>query len=76
MGRPRALPRVTFTEPEVGAVGLTEVQARERGLRVRTSVLRAERGRPRRGARRPAPAHDLDLPHLPPDDRAALGSLA
>ncbi len=26
----RALPRVTFTEPEVGAVGLTEAQARER----------------------------------------------
>ena len=25
----RALPRVTFTEPEVGAVGLTEAQARE-----------------------------------------------
>ncbi|MFK4066572.1 dihydrolipoyl dehydrogenase family protein [Streptomyces sp. NPDC029674] len=35
----RALPRVTFTDPEIGAVGLTERQARERGLRVRTSVL-------------------------------------
>jgi pyruvate/2-oxoglutarate dehydrogenase complex dihydrolipoamide dehydrogenase (E3) component len=33
----RALPRVTFTDPEVGAVGLTEAQAREQGLRVRTS---------------------------------------
>ncbi|MEN3614924.1 NAD(P)/FAD-dependent oxidoreductase [Plantactinospora sp. ZYX-F-223] len=33
----RALPRVTFTDPEVGAVGLTERQARERGLNVRTS---------------------------------------
>jgi pyruvate/2-oxoglutarate dehydrogenase complex dihydrolipoamide dehydrogenase (E3) component len=33
-----AVPRVTFTDPEVGAVGLTEAQARERGLRVRTSV--------------------------------------
>jgi pyruvate/2-oxoglutarate dehydrogenase complex dihydrolipoamide dehydrogenase (E3) component len=32
----RALPRVTFTEPEIGAVGLTEAQARERGLRVET----------------------------------------
>ncbi|WP_086827523.1 NAD(P)/FAD-dependent oxidoreductase [Allokutzneria sp. NRRL B-24872] len=32
----RAMPRVTFTEPEVGAVGLTEAQARERGLSVRT----------------------------------------
>jgi len=31
----RALPRVTFTDPEVGAVGLTEAQARERGLTVR-----------------------------------------
>ncbi|MFE4412959.1 dihydrolipoyl dehydrogenase family protein [Streptomyces sp. NPDC056821] len=35
----RALPRVTFTDPEVAAVGLTERQARERGLRVRTAVV-------------------------------------
>ncbi|MER5698740.1 dihydrolipoyl dehydrogenase family protein [Streptomyces mirabilis] len=35
----RALPRVTFTDPEIGAVGLTERQARERGLRVRTSLV-------------------------------------
>ncbi|WP_306426409.1 dihydrolipoyl dehydrogenase family protein [Streptomyces rochei] len=35
----RALPRVTFTDPEIGAVGLTERQARAQGLRVRTSVL-------------------------------------
>ncbi|RZU72671.1 pyruvate/2-oxoglutarate dehydrogenase complex dihydrolipoamide dehydrogenase (E3) component [Micromonospora kangleipakensis] len=28
----RALPRVTFTDPEIGAVGLTEKQARERGI--------------------------------------------
>lgn len=35
----RALPRVTFTDPEIGAVGMTERQARERGLRVRTSVV-------------------------------------
>ncbi|MDT0467334.1 dihydrolipoyl dehydrogenase family protein [Streptomyces gibsoniae] len=34
-----ALPRVTFTDPEIAAVGLTERQARERGLRVRTAVL-------------------------------------
>jgi pyruvate/2-oxoglutarate dehydrogenase complex dihydrolipoamide dehydrogenase (E3) component len=33
-----AVPRVTFTDPEVGAVGLTEAQARERGLNVRTSL--------------------------------------
>ncbi|MEC4020783.1 FAD-dependent oxidoreductase [Streptomyces sp. H27-D2] len=34
----RAVPRVTFTDPEIGAVGLTEQQARERNLRVRTGV--------------------------------------
>ena len=33
-----AVPRVTFTDPEVGCVGLTEAQARERGLRVRTGI--------------------------------------
>lgn len=33
-----AVPRVTFTDPEIGAVGLTEVQARERGLTIRTGV--------------------------------------
>lgn len=32
------MPRVTFTDPEVGAVGLTEIQARERGIDVRTAV--------------------------------------
>lgn len=32
----RALPRVTFMDPEIGAVGLTEAQAREQGLDVRT----------------------------------------
>lgn len=31
-----AVPRVTFTDPEIGAVGLTEAAAREQGLRVRT----------------------------------------
>jgi pyruvate/2-oxoglutarate dehydrogenase complex dihydrolipoamide dehydrogenase (E3) component len=33
-----AVPRVTFTDPEIGAVGLTEAQARAQGLAVRTSV--------------------------------------
>jgi pyruvate/2-oxoglutarate dehydrogenase complex dihydrolipoamide dehydrogenase (E3) component len=32
----RALPRVTFTEPEIGSVGLSEATARERGIDVRT----------------------------------------
>ncbi len=31
-----AVPRVTFTDPEIGAVGLTEREARDRGLEVRT----------------------------------------
>jgi pyruvate/2-oxoglutarate dehydrogenase complex dihydrolipoamide dehydrogenase (E3) component len=31
----RAVARVTFTDPEVGSVGLTEAQAREKGLSVR-----------------------------------------
>jgi pyruvate/2-oxoglutarate dehydrogenase complex dihydrolipoamide dehydrogenase (E3) component len=29
------VPRVTFTDPQVGAVGLTEAQAREQGLEIR-----------------------------------------
>ncbi|WP_067538559.1 dihydrolipoyl dehydrogenase family protein [Nocardia crassostreae] len=33
----RAVPRVTFTDPEVGSVGLTEAQARAAGLTVRTA---------------------------------------
>ncbi|MFI0351537.1 dihydrolipoyl dehydrogenase family protein [Actinomadura sp. 9N407] len=32
----RAVPRVTFTDPEIGAVGLTEAQARDQNLPVRT----------------------------------------
>ena len=34
----RAVPRVTFTDPEVGAVGLTEEQARDQGLQVCTAT--------------------------------------
>jgi pyruvate/2-oxoglutarate dehydrogenase complex dihydrolipoamide dehydrogenase (E3) component len=34
----RAVPRVTFTDPEIGSVGLTEAQARSQGLAVRTGI--------------------------------------
>ena len=34
----RAVPRVTFTDPEIGSVGLTAAQASEAGLRVRTGL--------------------------------------
>ena len=43
----RAVPRVTFTDPEIGGVGLTEAQARAAGLRVRpgtTQVPYSARG--------------------------------
>lgn len=33
-----AVPRVTFTDPEIGSVGLTEAQAREQGVSVRTAT--------------------------------------
>ncbi|MBI1743013.1 mercury(II) reductase [Candidatus Acetothermia bacterium] len=33
------LPRVTFTDPQIASVGLGEAQAKERGLKVKTSVL-------------------------------------
>src|SRR5207342_2728843 len=32
----RVIPRITFTDPQVGAVGLTEAQANEAGLSVRS----------------------------------------
>jgi pyruvate/2-oxoglutarate dehydrogenase complex dihydrolipoamide dehydrogenase (E3) component len=45
LGRPRprdyrVVPRVTFCDPEVASVGLTEREAREAGRDVRTSVSR------------------------------------
>jgi pyruvate/2-oxoglutarate dehydrogenase complex dihydrolipoamide dehydrogenase (E3) component len=36
----RAVPRVTFTDPEIGAVGLTEAQARDAGVDVRVGAAR------------------------------------
>ncbi|MGH3437663.1 MAG: hypothetical protein ACRDRN_14460 [Sciscionella sp.] len=36
-----AVPRVMFTDSEIGAVGLTEAQARHRGLRVRVGYAAA-----------------------------------
>ena len=38
----RATPRVTFTDPEIGSVGLSEAAAREKGLTVRTGTARIE----------------------------------
>ena len=35
----RALPRVTFTDPEIGAVGLTEAEARKKGVQVRSGSI-------------------------------------
>lgn len=33
----RAIPRIVFTDPQVAAVGLTEKQARDQGIRIRTT---------------------------------------
>jgi pyruvate/2-oxoglutarate dehydrogenase complex dihydrolipoamide dehydrogenase (E3) component len=38
-----AVSRVTFTDPEVGSVGLSEADARDRGLRVAVSTAAVER---------------------------------
>ena len=38
----RAVPHVTFTDPEIGGVGLTEAQARDRKLNVRTGLSRIQ----------------------------------
>jgi mercuric reductase len=35
----RTIPRVTFTDPQIASAGLTEIQARDQGLDVKTSVL-------------------------------------
>jgi pyruvate/2-oxoglutarate dehydrogenase complex dihydrolipoamide dehydrogenase (E3) component len=47
-----ALPRVTFTDPEIGSVGLSVAQARDKGLNIRvgqTSVASSTRGWIHRG---------------------------
>ncbi|MBO2446912.1 FAD-dependent oxidoreductase [Actinomadura barringtoniae] len=38
----RAVPRVTFTDPEIGSVGLTEAQAREQELPIRIGTTRLQ----------------------------------
>ena len=37
-----ALPRVTFTDPQIASVGLTEAQAKEKGHNVKTSTIFAK----------------------------------
>jgi pyruvate/2-oxoglutarate dehydrogenase complex dihydrolipoamide dehydrogenase (E3) component len=60
-----AIPRVTFTDPEIASVGLTEALARERGIEVR--VASADMAETARGY-----AHDLKkgLVKLVADQRA------
>jgi pyruvate/2-oxoglutarate dehydrogenase complex dihydrolipoamide dehydrogenase (E3) component len=36
-----AVPRVTFTDPEVGAAGITEATARKQGINVKTGLQKA-----------------------------------
>ncbi|MDF1625820.1 MAG: mercury(II) reductase [Parvibaculaceae bacterium] len=37
-----AMPAVVFTDPQIASVGLTEGQAREQGIEVRTSILKLD----------------------------------
>ena len=37
----RAVPRVTFTDPEIGSVGLSERAARDQGIQVRVGTARS-----------------------------------
>lgn len=61
-----ALPRVTFTDPEVGSVGLTEAAARDAGLDVATALVHV-RTRPGAGSTRPATkASSSSLSTAPP----------
>ena len=47
------MPRVTFTDPEVGSVGMTEQQARDAGLDRAGRHRRPRRRRPAAGSRGP-----------------------
>jgi pyruvate/2-oxoglutarate dehydrogenase complex dihydrolipoamide dehydrogenase (E3) component len=64
-----SFPRVTFTDPEVGGVGLTERQARERGLNVRvgsTDLSASSRGFVH------GPGHEGLLKIIVDDDRGVI----
>ena len=83
----RAVSRVTFTDPEVGAVGMTEAQARDAGIEVRVGQRRprgvepwldprrrqrrAAQARRRRRARRPGGGDSVG-----PNGGEVLGLLA
>jgi pyruvate/2-oxoglutarate dehydrogenase complex dihydrolipoamide dehydrogenase (E3) component len=56
----RATPRVVFTDPELAAVGLTELEARERGLDVQSASL---------------PFAELDRPYTYQTDWSGVGML-
>lgn len=56
----RGIPRVTFTDPEVSAVGLTESQAKEQGLDVLSASL---------------PFEELDRPYTYQKDWSGVGIL-
>jgi pyruvate/2-oxoglutarate dehydrogenase complex dihydrolipoamide dehydrogenase (E3) component len=56
----RATPRVVFTDPELAAVGMTELQARERGLDVLSASL---------------PFAELDRPYTYQTDWSGVGML-
>ncbi len=79
----RALPRVTFTDPEIGSVGLTEAQARDQrgevtvlqesiAARGSSSSWRVTAWPSMPGSPRDPADHDLRLPHVPPRRRLGV----